>query len=221
MALKDLDTKQPLGLCILMQQQSVTTSENSNPSLLPAHTALVAFSKTDHEPSVPASNLVSSTPPDASSHLGPSPLEIQPPSPLSYTSFETDATMIQHVMLGLGEDPDDPEVQDQMGKLVQQLGPAHVWDAFLEAQHTSLLKQDGTKRSPGGTFFTLLKKRRQTSKLRQAVYWSTPGHAVLLLAGVHAVQLNTCIAPSVGPFASPPMSDYPLVMPVLLSHFHL
>lgn len=112
--------------------------------------------------------------------------------------------MIQHIMLGLRQNLNDPKVQEHMGKLVHQLGPAQVWQVFLEAQRTSLLKQDGSKRSPGGTFFVLLQKRRQLSKLRQAAQWSSnPYDADWLLSAVQAVQYKLSITSSLSPFASP------------------
>ena len=152
---------------MLMQEKSANTSQNSDTSRAPTLTAPDSCSDTADKSSLLTYNLGSSMPPDASSDLEPGSLETQPPSEsaqLSYTSFEDDATMIQHIMLNLGEDLDNLQVK--MGKLVHQLGREQVWDAFLEAQSTSLLKQDGSKRSPGGTFFVLLQKHRQLLKLR-------------------------------------------------------
>ena len=80
--------------------------------------------------------------------------------------------MVQHIMSGLGEDLDDPKALVLLGKLLRELGCQIVWETFVEAQCTSLLKKDGSKRSPGGTFFTLLKKHKQHHKLRQVAYWS-------------------------------------------------
>lgn len=169
-ALKELDAKQPTGMSILMQQHSDGSTHKIDTSLAPKHTApdLYSDAHSDGEPPLPASTAVS-VPPDASSDIENSSMETQTPSvPLSHNSFEDDATMIQHIMLSLGEDLDNPKVQDNIGRLVHDLGQAYVWDAFCAAQHTSLLKQDGTKRSPGGTFFTLIQKRKQVLKLRQA-----------------------------------------------------
>lgn len=169
-ALKELDAKQPIGMSILMQQQSDSTTQKSDTSLAPKHTAPDSDAHSDGEPPQPASSAISA-PPDASSDLRNGPVETQPP--LSHTSFEDDATMIQHIMLSLGEDLDNPKVQDNLVQLVHDLGQAYVWDAFCAAQHTSLLKQDGTNRSPGGTFFKLIQMRRQAAKLRQAQVQTT------------------------------------------------
>lgn len=169
-ALEELDAKQPMGMSMLMQQQSNSTIQTIDTSLAPKHTAPDSQSNahSNDETPLPANNSIS-MPPDTSSDLEIVPVETQPPlAPLSHTSFADDVTMIQHILLTLGEDTHNPKVQDNIVKLVHDLGQAYVWDVFCAAQHTSLLKQDGTKRSPGGTFFTLIQKRKQALKLRQA-----------------------------------------------------
>ena len=143
---KELDAKHPIGMSILMQQQSDSTTQ-SNTSLAPKHTApdFQSYAHSDDEPPLSASTSIS-VPPDASSDLKTGPVETQPPSvPLYHTSFADDATLIQHILLDLGEDLDNPKVHDHIVQLVHDLGQAYVWDAFCAAQHTSLLKQDGTK----------------------------------------------------------------------------
>ncbi len=51
-------------------------------------------------------------------------------------------------------------------KMLQQLGHQATWEAFLEAQTTTVLAKDGKARSRGGAFIALLKKREQAAKLR-------------------------------------------------------
>ncbi|KAL0044320.1 hypothetical protein WJX82_011427 [Trebouxia sp. C0006] len=72
---------------------------------------------------------------------------------------------LQHMMTQLGET--NPGLPIKVGKLLQQLGHQATWNAFLEAQTTSVLARDGTARSRGGAFLALLKNQKQAAKLRQ------------------------------------------------------
>lgn len=123
------------------------------------------------------------------------------PASIHYSSFTDDSGLVQHMMTQLGET--NPGLPIKVGKLLQQLGHQATWNAFLEAQTTSVLARDGTARSRGGAFLALLKNQKQAAKLRQALHFS-PAFAMqfchkccfVITVEKHALYSNLLVHPS-------------------------
>ncbi len=163
-ALRELDTRQRLGMHMLMQQQSAeNASQNSKAG---SFNAAVVDSDGESDSDSDSDSDMSTTDAFGFDQAGIS----TPPDPAStnYTSFTDDSALVQHMMAQLGET--NPGLPIKVAKLLQQLGYQATWDAFLEAQTTAVLARDGKARSRGGAFLALLKKQEQAAKLRQALH---------------------------------------------------
>jgi len=163
-ALRELDTRQRLGMHMLMQQQSAeNASQNSKAG---SFNAAVVDSDGESDSDSESDSDMSTTDAFGFDQAGIS----TPPDPAStnYTSFTDDSALVQHMMAQLGET--NPGLPIKVAKLLQQLGYQATWDAFLEAQTTAVLARDGKARSRGGAFLALLKKQEQAAKLRQALH---------------------------------------------------
>ena len=128
-ALKRLDAKQPLGMPLLMQ--SAHDSTHAIDDALPKNT-------TEHLTNSNSINDVNMSTEDATSSTQESGLAS---APSAYSNFPNDKAMIQHIMAELGER--NPGMPVKVGKLLQELGHHNVWEAFVQAQHTVMLAQDG------------------------------------------------------------------------------
>lgn len=152
-ALKELDSRQKLGMHMLMHQQSAqNASQNSKAG---SFNAAIIDSESDSDTS--ATDAVDLDQMDTSM--------LPDPASIHYSSFTDDSALVQHTMAQLGET--NPGLPIKVGKLLQHLGHQATWDGFLEAQTTAILARDGTARSRGGAFLALLKKQEQAAKLRQ------------------------------------------------------
>ncbi len=153
-ALKALDTRQRLGMAMLMQQQATQATSAQ------ADSSDAATGHGDKAESANADSPMAAAPSDPS----PSPPETESSAAATlYTSFSDDRAMIQHIMSELREA--NPGMPVKVGQLTEKLGRKAVWETFLEALHTSLPAKGGKTRSPGSTFLLLLKQKEQAAKL--------------------------------------------------------
>ena len=159
-ALRELDSRQRLGMHMMMQQQSAQNATHN--SKAGSFGAAVIDSDSDSDSDMSATDAFSHDQLDTSMLPG--------PASIHFTSFTDDLALVQHMMAQLGET--NPGLPIKVNKLLQQLGHQATWDAFLEAQTTAILARDGTARSRGGAFLALLKKQEQAAKLRQALHLS-------------------------------------------------
>lgn len=153
-ALRELDSRQRLGMHMLMQQQSAqNASQNSkargfNPTFI--------HSDSESDSDMPAADACILEWPNTSTPAN--------PALLTYTNFTDDSALVQHMMAELGGN--NPGMPIKVANMLQQLGRQATWEAFLEAQTTTVLAKDGKARSRGGAFIALLKKQEQAAKLR-------------------------------------------------------
>ena len=136
-ALRELDTRQRLGMHMLMQLQSAqNASQNSEAG---SFSAAAVDSESDSDSDMSAADAFGLDQVDTSM--------LPDPASIHYTSFTDDSALVQHMMAQLGET--NPGLPIKVAKLLQQLGHQTTWDAFLEAQTTAVLARDGTARSHG------------------------------------------------------------------------
>ncbi|KAA6429036.1 MAG: retinoic acid inducible I [Trebouxia sp. A1-2] len=133
-ALRELDTRQRLGMHMLMQLQSAqNASQNSEAG---SFSAAAVDSESDSDSDMSAADAFGLDQVDTSM--------LPDPASIHYTSFTDDSALVQHMMAQLGET--NPGLPIKVAKLLQQLGHQTTWDAFLEAQTTAVLARDGTAR---------------------------------------------------------------------------
>ena len=144
-ALRELDSRQRLGMHMLMQQQSAQNASQESKARGFSPTFIASDSEFDSNMSAADACILdrpnTSTPSD--------------PASLSYSSFTDDSALVQLAELG-GNNPGMPI---KVASMLQQLGRQATWEAFLEAQTTTVLAKDGKARSRGGAFIALLKKQ--------------------------------------------------------------
>ena len=190
-ALKELDSRQRLGMHMLMQQQSAQNASQHHKA--DSFNAAVIHSDSESDSDMSATGAVDLDQMDTST--------LPDPASIHYSSFTDDSGLVQHMMTQLGET--NPGLPIKVGKLLQQLGHQATWNAFLEAQTTSVLARDGTARSRGGAFLALLKNQKQAAKLRQALHFS-PAFAMqfchkccfVITVEKHALYSNLLVHPS-------------------------
>ncbi|DBB05724.1 TPA: hypothetical protein ACH3X1_012325 [Trebouxia sp. C0004] len=153
-ALRELDARHRLGMRMLMQLQSAqNASQNSKAG---SFNAAVVDSDSESDLDMLAADAFGFDQVGTYTHSG--------PASIHYTRFTDDSALVQHMMAQLGET--NPGWSIKVAKLLQQLGHQATWDAFLEAQTTTILARNGTARSRGGAFLALLKRQEQAAKLR-------------------------------------------------------